>query len=256
MPYNNYGRRSYSTRRPYRKAYRKSTAFKKKPIAINTVKKIAKSVHYKQMETKWKGHESTWQLVPTSAAPASSFHADAVYPLDRGDNNQSRTGRIIKSLSVQNKLALGSNYKNPMWVRVLLLETKNSQLEPVYNNVLIDLVTKDTIAPTLSQKDLNLKINTDLYRVYMDKKIFLYGNGAQPDGWTKHSKNLNLYKRRPTQLTWSDDVSQPPLALPIRKNLFWVYLVCYPENETIPAQPPLEEYVNFNSQYFHYFKDM
>ena len=69
--------------------------------AKKEVVKIAKKVHYRNVERKWRGFALTTNLSPNTGDINSSVDIHTILPVDKGDDSNEREGRRIQSQSLE-----------------------------------------------------------------------------------------------------------------------------------------------------------
>lgn len=258
MPYTSrYGKKSTYKRRP---AYRRRRYAPKRTVtSTKRIATIAKRVHYQNTEKKWRGEQITTFRSITDLGPEGSFLTYTCYELSRGDNNQSRDGRNVMSQGLQMYMDVSSNYDFPVHIRILLLRGRNPVVVPTVDNVVIDTLTKKPSTLTQYQRDMTQKIDTDLWRVLIDRKITLASRGSsstgQIVGLSNWSRNIQVRKYLKTLLTYplDEDIDK---ADPVSKNTHWVMIFAAPNWVLpIPAPDPNKS-VQITTQRYHYFKDI
>lgn len=259
MPYNRtYKPRTYR-RQPTR--FRRKSQYKPKKIAVKTVKRIAKSVHYQQTETKYKGYTGSDTLVPAQGLgptfnPSTHFKC---FELEKGAGNSKRIGKAISSRGLAVQMQITNLYEFPVWCRVLVLKEKNPMLTQtaVQSSLwLQDIDERQPIIPSgLASDDLQFSYNTKAFSKVAEKRYYLDPNYAAATGINdRYSQYKRFFIRHTSNLTYNDEIDALPadLTTPLKGVYHIVWMV------TRPTGTPAPTSANFNIEYSvkHYYKDM
>jgi len=249
-------KRSSSKKRSTKKSRKKSTT-----KSVKTIKRIAKSVHFSNTERKWKGIESTNQLQPELGTASSTFLQKTVLVLPKGDDSQTRNGRQVQALGVQQILSVSSTMDRPLHFRILLLQTKKPDTTPAVDNIIINVGTKAPQSFSQIQQDIYQKINTDLWTKLLDKRYIIMPRGeatgtpAPLVGLSHWSRTINIYKKHFHKINYDLD-TVGGTNTPAFKNLFWVYVIAFPNGGPLPPATDPGRTFDMTIQQYYYFKDI
>ena len=191
----------------------------------------------------------------------STLFNKTVLVLAKGDDSQTRDGRIVQCLGVHQVLNISSTMDRPMHLRILLLQTKRPDQVVDSTNLIINTGNKAPMVLTQFQPDITAKINTDNWAVLLDKRYVIYPRAASPDvtapliGMSNWSRTINLYKRHFYRIQYDLD-TVAGTNTPMVKNLFWVYMLGFPNGGPVPTTPVAGSDINFAIQQYYYFKDI
>jgi len=248
----------YARYKPSKNGRRKAKPSEKKVTAAE-VKTIAKKVHYKNTETKWRGIETITNRQPNSGSSASTFLFVRALGLEKGDNNQTRDGRKVRSMSIQSSIHMTNTMLLPIYLRVLCLRHKDPSVDPTVSNVLLDIETKTAVALTQAQRDMTSKVNLDLWTVLLDKVHHMFPRavtgGTTISGQSRWTYIYKCYKKLNSATTYElaeVNVTDQPIKDPIS----WVYILAFSDGIVPPAVPTGGEAITITLQNYHYFKDL
>lgn len=228
---------------------------------VTQVKSIAKGVHFKNSEMKWKGFSASAMVQPSAAGDFFLFHD--VLALKKGTSSENRIGQRVRSMNVINNLHMSNSYHTSMYVRILLLKAVDPSEVPTSNNLLINSNTKAPIGLSGKQKDMTFRVNTEFWLPQLDIIRNVPGRGAfvgiQPAelqvGQSHWSRIFKQHKRL-------NSVTQYDLAVlvdsetPIKNNLYWTYIFGIPNGTSHIAQVDPLQIVNIDVDNYHFYRDI
>lgn len=235
---------------------KKAVTQPKATVALMT--KVAKKVHDRGTETKYRGIQVITVKQPNTNANGSTFSSSRALGLEKGDNNQTRDGRKVKSLYIQAMLNISNAMPFPMHLRVLCLRHKDPSVSPLPGNVLVNPFSKAAEELTQFQRDMTNKVNLDLWTVLQDNIYYLWPKGEGTValvGLSQWSRVIKNYKKTNTTLTYElaeVNVDDQPIQHPIS----WVYILAFPNGIIPPEDPVAGDMIDMSFTFFHYFKDL
>ena len=243
----------------YRHKRKALTKPAKKEVAV-----IAKKVHYRNTERKWKGFALTTNLQPNTGDVNSSVDIHNVLGVNKGDDSSEREGRRIQSQSLELNLFVNNTYILPFHMRVLCLRAKQNSIVPLPANILIDTVTKAPKLLTQFGSDAMRKVSNELWTVLYDKTHYIWPQGRDTAGATEgeeigRSKYSQIFKCKvKTNIRLDYELALVNLTnVPVKNNTYWVVMFGFGEDNTPPpvTTDPIQN-IRFTRQSYHYFKDV
>ena len=107
--------------------YKPSANGRRKPKAKEAEKKmakVAKDVHFRNIEKKYSGINFVTNLQPNTGDVNSFLNIHSALPLAKGTDSDQRDGRYVQSLYLELNLYVSNTYNRPMHLRIMCLRAK------------------------------------------------------------------------------------------------------------------------------------